>query len=103
MDCLSSYDFHLLDEVHNILQAANKHPNSKVAKLIHTVREDPSQRNIVLLLIALAEHSEYSVDFNISLKYVSVAMNERVIPSYYQSVDLAIIIIRNCVCSSVYS
>lgn len=73
MGPLSSRDFALLDEVQEILQAATKHPSSKVAKLIHTVRDEPSHRNIVLLLIALAEHSEYSVDFNISLKYVSAA------------------------------
>ncbi|XP_017471150.1 PREDICTED: uncharacterized protein LOC108362611 isoform X2 [Rhagoletis zephyria] len=52
-----------------ILQAANKHPNSRVSKLIHSVEEERSQKNIVLLLIELAEHVEYATDFSISLKY----------------------------------
>uniref|UniRef100_A0A0K8VLJ0 Condensin-2 complex subunit H2 C-terminal domain-containing protein n=2 Tax=Bactrocera latifrons TaxID=174628 RepID=A0A0K8VLJ0_BACLA len=63
-----------LDVDHNkaldhILQAANKHPNSRVSKLIHSVEEERSQKNIVLLLIELAEHAEYATDFSISLKY----------------------------------
>ncbi|XP_011188054.1 LIM domain-containing protein A isoform X2 [Zeugodacus cucurbitae] len=53
----------------NILQAASKHPNSRVSKLIHSVEEERSQKNIVLLLIELAEHAEYATDFSISLKY----------------------------------
>ncbi|XP_067643290.1 serine-rich adhesin for platelets isoform X2 [Eurosta solidaginis] len=53
----------------SILQAANKHPNSRVSKLIHSVEEDCSQKNIVLLLIELAEHPEYATDFGISLSY----------------------------------
>ncbi|XP_011207022.2 uncharacterized protein LOC105228755 isoform X2 [Bactrocera dorsalis] len=53
----------------HILQAANKHPNSRVSKLIHSVEEERSQKNIVLLLIELAEHAEYATDFSISLKY----------------------------------
>ncbi|XP_020715289.1 uncharacterized protein LOC101453998 isoform X3 [Ceratitis capitata] len=53
----------------HILQAANRHPNSRVSKLIHSVEEERSQKNIVLLLIELAEHAEYATDFNISLKY----------------------------------
>lgn len=58
--------------LNDILRSADKHPNSKVSKLIRTVEEDPSQKNIVLLLIELSEHAEYSTDFNISLRYVSV-------------------------------
>lgn len=54
-----------------ILRAANKHPNSRVSKLIRSVEEERSQKNIVLLLIELAEHAEYATDFGISLKYVS--------------------------------
>lgn len=65
----------MANEVHDILRAANKHPTSKVAKLIHTVKDEPNQRNIVLLLIELAEHTEYSVDFSIPLKYVSCKIN----------------------------
>ncbi|XP_053964290.1 uncharacterized protein LOC128867208 isoform X2 [Anastrepha ludens] len=53
----------------NIFQAANKHPNSRVSKLIHTVEAERSQKNIVLLLMELAEHAEYATDFGISLKY----------------------------------
>ena len=52
--------------------AANKHPNSKVSKLIREITDDPSRKNVVLLLMELAEHSEYATDFNISLKYVSI-------------------------------
>ncbi|XP_014098633.2 uncharacterized protein Cap-H2 isoform X2 [Bactrocera oleae] len=52
-----------------ILRAANKHPNSRVSKLIRSVEEERSQKNIVLLLIELAEHAEYATDFGISLKY----------------------------------
>ncbi|KAM7360901.1 chromosome associated protein H2 isoform 2-T2 [Cochliomyia hominivorax] len=59
----------MADVLNEILRAANKHPNSRVSKLIHTVEEEPSQKNIVLLLIELAEHAEYSTDFNVSLKY----------------------------------
>uniref|UniRef100_A0A1I8MDT7 Condensin-2 complex subunit H2 C-terminal domain-containing protein n=1 Tax=Musca domestica TaxID=7370 RepID=A0A1I8MDT7_MUSDO len=55
--------------LNDILRSADKHPNSKVSKLIRTVEEDPSQKNIVLLLIELSEHAEYSTDFNISLRY----------------------------------
>ncbi|XP_073843094.1 uncharacterized protein isoform X2 [Musca autumnalis] len=55
--------------LNDILRAADKHPNSKVSKLIRTVEEEPSQKNIVLLLIELSEHAEYSTDFNISLRY----------------------------------
>ncbi|XP_065371224.1 uncharacterized protein Cap-H2 [Calliphora vicina] len=59
----------MADALTDILRAASKHPNSRVSKLIHTVEEEPSQKNIVLLLIELAEHAEYSTDFNVSLKY----------------------------------
>ncbi|KAI8129161.1 hypothetical protein FF38_12983 [Lucilia cuprina] len=59
----------MADALTEILRAASKHPNSRVSKLIHTVEEEPSQKNIVLLLIELAEHAEYSTDFNVSLKY----------------------------------
>lgn len=62
----------LADALSDILRAASKHPNSRVSKLIHTVEEEPTQKNIVLLLIELAEHAEYSTDFNVSLKYVSI-------------------------------
>lgn len=65
-----SYDF-LADALTEIFRAASKHPNSRVSKLIHTVEDEPTQKNIVLLLIELAEHAEYSTDFNVSLKYVS--------------------------------
>lgn len=59
------------DVLKEILRAADKHPNSRVAKLIRQVEDKPSQKNIVLLLIELAEHTEYSIDFGISLSYVS--------------------------------
>lgn len=65
----------LADALTEILRAASKHPNSRVSKLIHTVEDEPNQKNIVLLLIELAEHAEYSIDFNISLKYVSCIIN----------------------------
>ncbi|XP_075145956.1 chromosome associated protein H2 isoform X2 [Haematobia irritans] len=55
--------------LNDILRAADKHPNSRVAKLIRTVEEDQSQKNIVLLLIELADHAEFATDFNISLSY----------------------------------
>ncbi|KAL9888429.1 chromosome associated protein H2 isoform 1-T1 [Glossina fuscipes fuscipes] len=59
----------MADELSEILRAADKHPNSRVSKLIRTVQEEPCQKNIVLLLVDLAEHAEYSIDFAISLKY----------------------------------
>uniref|UniRef100_A0A1A9VEL9 CNDH2_N domain-containing protein n=1 Tax=Glossina austeni TaxID=7395 RepID=A0A1A9VEL9_GLOAU len=59
----------MADELSEILRAADKHPNSRVSKLIRTVQEEPCQKNIVLLLVDLAEHAEYSIDFALSLKY----------------------------------
>uniref|UniRef100_A0A1I8NW13 Condensin-2 complex subunit H2 C-terminal domain-containing protein n=1 Tax=Stomoxys calcitrans TaxID=35570 RepID=A0A1I8NW13_STOCA len=55
--------------LNDILRAADKHPNSKVSKLIRTVEEEPFQKNIVLLLIELSDHAEFATDFNISLRY----------------------------------
>uniref|UniRef100_A0A1A9WGY1 Condensin-2 complex subunit H2 C-terminal domain-containing protein n=1 Tax=Glossina brevipalpis TaxID=37001 RepID=A0A1A9WGY1_9MUSC len=59
----------MADEFTEILRAADKHPNSRISKLIRTIQEEPCQKNIVLLLVDLAEHTEYSIDFGISLKY----------------------------------